>query len=108
MEKKLKIMGEKVVIRFNMSVAMAYEEITEKPFNLDDLKFKKYLMALFMAAIIANNKETKITFDKLRTDASIDEINALEAALVEATRAWYKVPGVIPTDKKQGEEAQKN
>lgn len=108
MEKKLKIMGEKVVIRFNMAVALAYEEITDKPFNLDDLKFKKNLMALYMAAIIANNKETKITFEKLLTDATIDEINALETALVEATRAWYKVPGVIPSDKKQGEEEQKN
>lgn len=109
MEKKVKVMGEEVIIRFNMAVELAYEEITEKPFSLDELKFKKNLMALFMAAIIANNPNTEIKFEKLLTDATIDEVNALEAALVETTTAWFKVPNVIPADKQaKDEDAPKN
>lgn len=99
MEKKIKIKGEEITIKFNMAVECAYEEITQRPFNLSDFNDKKLLMALFFSAIIANNKETEITLDYLLTDATYDEVSALDNAVSETMTDWLHIPAVIPKDK---------
>lgn len=100
MEKKISILGEEITIAFNMAVEMAYERITGNPFKLEDLKFKMNVMPLYMAAVIANNPDTKITFDDLSTKATKKEIMALDEAVSETMSDWLEIPSVIPEDKK--------
>lgn len=100
MEKKITILGEEIAIAFNMAVEMAYERITGNPFKLEDLKFKMNVMPLYMAAVIANNPDTKITFDDLSTKATKKEIMALDQAVSETMSDWLEIPSVIPEDQK--------
>ena len=57
MEKKITVKGEEITIKFNMAVECAYEEITSRPFNLQDFKEKKLLVTLFFSTILANNPD---------------------------------------------------
>lgn len=104
MEKKITILGEEVTIAFNMAVQMAYERITGVPFDLDDMKFKMNVTPLYMAAIIANNPDTKISFDDLATKATRAEIDMIDTAVAETMTAWLEIPKVIPPDEKPEEE----
>ena len=106
MEKKITINGEECTIKFNMAVEIAYEDITGRPFNLDDFKVKKFMPALFMAAIIANNPETKVTMDYLLSDANIDEIHALDVAISETMSDWLHISDVIPVEKPADDDEQ--
>lgn len=111
MEKKIMIKGEEITIKFNMGVECAYEDITQRPFNLADFKDKKLLMALFHAAIITNNPKTEITFDYLLTDATCEEVTALDNAVSETMSDWLHIPAVIKKDEpkpKDQEEQPKN
>lgn len=107
MNKEISILGENLQIRFNMAVELAYEEITQKPFSLKDLDYQKNSTALYMAAIITNNPDTKITYDRLIKEASADEIGAIAEAVIECMTDFLHIPGVIP-DEKQSEESPKN
>lgn len=104
MEKKITILGEEVTIAFNMAVQMAYERITGVPFDLDDMKFKMNVTPLYMAAIIANNPDTKISFDDLAMKATRAEIDMIDAAVAETMTAWLEIPKVIPPDEKPEED----
>lgn len=110
MEKKITILGEEITIAFNMSVEMAWEKITNQPFSLEGMQFKTNLVPLYYAAIIANNQETKITFDDLMKRASREELNALDAALSESMKEWLNVPDIIkeePEPESESEEEEK-
>lgn len=100
MEKKITILGEEITIAFNMAVEMAYERITGMPFSLEDMKFKMNVMPLYMASIIANNPDTKITFDDLTHLATKKEIMALDQAVSDTMSDWLEIPSVIPADHK--------
>lgn len=104
MERKITVKGEQITIRFNMGVECAYEDITQRPFNLADFKDKKLLMALFHAAIIANNPETEVTFEYLLTEATCEEVTALDNAVSETMSDWLHVPAVIRKDDQKPEE----
>ena len=107
MEKKITVMGEELTIKFNMAVQIAYEDITGRPFNLDDFKIKKFMPALFMAAIIANNPKTKVTMDYLLSDATVDEVHDLDVAISETMSDWLHISDVIHVEKPaEGEEEQ--
>jgi len=111
MEKKITVKGEEITIKFNMAVECAYEEITSRPFNLQDFTDKKLLVTLFFSTIIANNQETKITLDYLLKDATFDEIRSLDSAVSETMTDWLNIPSVIPQEnqkKDEGEEQPKN
>lgn len=92
MEKKINILGEDIVVRFNMAVQLAYEEITDNPFNVQDMTRKKAQTALFIATILTNNPETKITMDRIMTEATGEDITKLDTALGEAIAEWYHLP----------------
>lgn len=95
MDKKINILGEEITIRFNMAVEIAYEEIAGKPFSLEELESQKNSVALYMAAIITNNLETSITFDRLITEARGEEITTLGAAVVDCMKDWMAIPSVV-------------
>lgn len=93
-EKKITILGEEVVIRFNMAVEIAYEEIVDAPFNAASLQRQKDCLALGIAAIITCNPDTKITMERLLTEATGSEMTALNNALAESMKEWFEVPVV--------------
>ena len=113
MENKITIKGEEITIKFNMAVECAYEQITSRPFNLQDFTDKKLLVTLFFSTIIANNADTKITLDYLLKDATFDEIRSLDSAVSETMTDWLNIPSVIPQenqkkDDQEGEDQPKN
>jgi hypothetical protein len=111
MEKKVTIKGEEITIKFNMAVECAYEQITSRPFNLQDFTEKKLLVTLFFSTIIANNPDTKITLDYLLKDATFNEIRSLDSAVSGTMTDWLNIPSVIPQEnqkKDEGEEQPKN
>lgn len=111
MENKITVKGEEITIKFNMAVECAYEQITSRPFNLQDFTEKKLLVTLFFSTIIANNPDTKITLDYILKDATFDEIRSLDSAVSETMTDWLHIPSVIPQEHQkedEGEEQPKN
>jgi hypothetical protein len=111
MENKITVKGEEITIKFNMAVECAYEQITSRPFNLQDFTDKKLLVTLFFSTILANNPDTKITLDYLLKDATFDEIRSLDSAVSEVMTDWLHIPSVIPQEHQkedEGEEQPKN
>jgi hypothetical protein len=106
MEKKVTIKGEEITIKFNMAVECAYEEITSRPFNLQDFKEKKLLVTLFFSTILANNPDTEITLDYLLKNATFDEIRSLDSAVSEAMTDWLHIPSVIPQEHQKEDEVE--
>ena len=106
MEKKVTIKGEEITIKFNMAVECAYEQITSRPFNLQDFTDKKLLVTLFFSTIIANNADTKITLDYLLKDATFDEIKSLDSAVSEVMTDWLHIPSVIPQEHQKEDEVE--
>lgn len=92
------LLGEQVDIRFNMAVEIAYEEITGEPFNIETLNKQKNSLALYMAAIITANPDTKITIERLMTEASGAEIGQLATAVIESMTQWMHIPDVLPKE----------
>ena len=107
-ESTITILGEEIKIGFNMAVEIAYEEIAGKAFDLKELNSQKNSMALYMAAIITFNPNTKLTFDDIIMKATAAEISALGKAVVDAMEEWMKVPEVIPADEQKPDEEPKN
>lgn len=107
-ESTITILGEEIKIGFNMAVEIAYEEIAGKAFDLKELNNQKNSMALYMAAIITFNPDTKLTFDDIIMKATAAEISALGKAVVDAMEEWMKVPEVIPADEQKPDEEPKN
>lgn len=93
--KKIKILGEKLDIRFCMAVEIAYEEISGEPFDIDCLKMQKNSLCLGMAAIITANPDTEITISRLMNEASGREIGELNNAVIESMMEWLRTPKVV-------------
>lgn len=94
-EKTIHILGEDVKITFDMSVEIAYEEISGTPFNIEDLKTQKASLSLYMAAIIANNPQTEITVERLMKEATGHEIGLLGQTIIAAMTAWMAIPTAV-------------
>ena len=106
MEKKITVKGEEITIKFNMAVECTYEQITSRPFNLQDFKEKKLLVTLFFSTILANNPDTEITLDYLLEDATFDEIKSLDSAVSEVMTDWLHIPSVIPQEHQKEDEVE--
>jgi len=95
----IKLLGEDVVVAFNLAVQIAYEDITEKPFVLTEINGRKQQAALYMAVIIANNPETKITMDSLLSEASFEDLQLLDVTIGAMIREWYNIPNLDGNEK---------
>lgn len=106
MKKNLTIMGQPVVLAFNLGVQIAYEDIAGKNFDLNGIKSAKDTLCLYMAVIAANNPDSSIKMDQLMMELTFDEQRQLETAISELIADWYHVPAT----EQSGEEAkgQKN
>ena len=91
----IEILKEKLDIRFNMAVELAYEEITGEEFNVESLKKMKNTIALGMAAILVANENTEITIERLLKEANGKEIGALNKAVLDSMTEWVAIPDVI-------------
>lgn len=103
MKKTIKILGESIVIAFNMASLIGFEEITGKSFSEIDLNKSKDSLSLSLAVIIANNPDTQITANALMTQASGKEIYELTQAVSAAFIDWNKTPETLSDE----EDAQK-
>jgi len=111
MEKKITVKGEDITIKFGLGVQCAYEKITKQTFNLADFNDKTLLVALFQAAIVANNPDTEITLEYLMKDATMEEVTALDNAVSETMSDWLHIPDIIKKDEpkpEEGDEQPKN
>lgn len=107
MEKKINILGEDIVLRFNMAVQLSYEEVTGEAFIVQNITTRKAQAALYIAAIITNNPETGITLERLMKEAKSPDFQALDMAMGELISDWYNLPkavaDVIEEDSKKAE-----
>ena len=101
MKKTIKILGESIVIAFNMASLIGFEEITGKSFSEIDLNKSKDSLSLSLAVIIANNPDTQITANALMTEASGKEIYELTQAVSAAFIDWNKIPETFYDDEDQ-------
>ena len=107
MKKTITILGQEVIIMFNMAVQISFEEITGKPFSEIDTNVSKDSLALAYSAIIANNPDCNITVDNLMHDASGAELNAVIKAISDSFVEWNKVPGTLADEEDKKEEEKK-
>lgn len=91
----INILNEEIDIRFNMAVELAYEEITNEPFNIESLNKMKNTLALDMAAIIVAKEDTQITIERLMKEANGKEIGQLNNAVITEMMAWLQIPAVV-------------
>lgn len=103
---KIKLLGKEVNIAFNLATEIAYEQITKEAFGIEKLNFTKNAVALYMAAIIANNPDMDITTDDLISKASGAEVKALSDAIYEEMRVWMDVPAVMQEKEEQVKEGE--
>lgn len=104
----INLLGEKFTIKFNMAVEIAYERITEKPFDIQDtLRNAESRIALCMAAILTANPETKITIEDILYKATAQDVAKLTQAVFDAFAVWCNLPMEKATDKTD-EDKEKN
>lgn len=99
MKKEIKVMGETLTIAFNLATQITYKKITEVDFNGKDLEDPNKMVALYMACILANNPDTKITIDNILLDIKQAELATLSSAVAESMAEFYDVP--IDKDEKK-------
>ena len=106
---KIKLLGKEVNIAFNLATEIAYEQITGEAFGIEKLSFTKNAVALYMAAIIANNRDIDITTEDIISKASGAEVKALSNAIYAEMKAWMNIPDVM-TEKEENkdEDEEKN
>jgi hypothetical protein len=92
---KINIIGKEVNIAFNLATEIAYEQITGEAFGIEKLSFTKNAVALYMAAIIANNPDIDITTEDIISKASGAEVKALSDAIYAEMKAWMNIPDVM-------------
>lgn len=107
MERKVKVLGQELTIRFNMSVEIIYEELTAKPFNISEtIERAKDRMALLSAAIAASNDVPDDFAERLATEASAQEIGELASAVYNAFKEWAKIPEIEADKEPQNQEGE--
>ena len=106
---KINLLGNEVKIAFNLATEIAYEQITGEAFAIDKLSFTKNAVALYMAAIIANNPDIDITTEDIISKASGAEVKALSNSIYAEMKAWMNIPDVM-TEKEENkdEDEEKN
>lgn len=92
------ILGKQVELSYNLATQIAYEQLTDKPFDPDDFRSTKSIVLLIMACIIANNKDVEISLDELTRELSSEEFIDLAKAVFELYAEWNHIPSVAAQD----------
>lgn len=105
-KRKINILGHELTIVYNMATQIAYEEITNATFSVEALEKSRNSMALYWACIVANNPDTKLTFDELLTDATAADVKILRDSVMESFTDWCKT--VVGDEQSKDEGNEKN
>ena len=103
---KINLLGKEVNIAFNLATEIAYEQITGEAFGIEKLSFTKNAVALYMAAIIANNPDIDITTEDFISKASGAEVKALSDAIYAEMKAWMNIPDIMDEREEKKEEGE--
>ena len=98
--RKIHFLGEDLKIAFNLAVMVAFEQISEQPFDNAILSTTKGQLILYTAVIIANNPDTKITMERLMTEPNALDIQRLDKEVAGAMKDYY----VIEPQEKESED----
>ena len=98
--RKIHFLDEDLNISFNLAVMVAFEQISEKPFDNEILLKTKGQLILYTAVILANNPDTKITMERLMTEPNALDIQRLDKEVAGAMKDYY----VIEPQDKEGED----
>lgn len=98
------LLGEDIDIKMNMSVMIAYEEISGTSFYGEEFKSTRSRYALLAATLAASDADSTLA-DRLLTDASPKEFTeAFEVAFM-ALADFFEIPSVMK-DKEQPKEGE--
>lgn len=106
--KTVTILGHELNISFNMAVEIEYEELSGKPFDLQQMDTQKATMQLCYAVMKVSNDKVPFTFEELNRKATFSETTALKAAVIEAMNDWLGIPAVMAEEAKPAAEEEKN
>lgn len=104
MENKITLLGEELNIAYNLATQITYEKITDKAFDPADLAKTENRLSLCYACIIVNNENTKITFEQILRELSIEDYSKLDVAVNQAITTWYKIPTAAHLDEETPED----
>ena len=99
---------EELNICFNMATEIAYEQVTGQAFDPSSLDKVETTIALYYAAILANNLKTKIKLEHLMYQATATDISALRKAVLKTFGEWANVPDIMLKEQEGKEEESPN
>ena len=107
---KTNILGHELNISFNMAVEIEYEELSGKPFDLQQMDTQKATMQLCYAVLKVSNDKVPFTFEELNRKAKFSETKELKASVIEAMNEWLGIPAVMAEKEKEkpDDEEEKN
>jgi len=105
---KINILGHELNICFNMAVEIEYEELSGKPFDLQQMDTQKATMLLCFASLKMSNDKVPFTFDQLNRDATFSETAELKSSVIKAMNEWLGIPAVMAEETHPTAEEEKN
>lgn len=108
--KKIKILGHELNVTFSMAVEIEYEEMSGKPFDLEQMETQKATMQFCYAALKVSNNNVPFTIDEMNRKATFSETTEIKTAVIKEMNEWLCIPAVMAEDA-QGQtagEAEKN
>ena len=93
--KKITILGHDLNVSFNMATEIEYEELSGKPFDLQEMNTQKATMQQCYAVLKVSNDKVPFTFEELNRKAKYSETVELKAAVIEAMNEWLGIPAVM-------------
>ena len=106
--KTVTILGHELNISFNMAVEIEYEELSGKPFDLQQMDTQKATMQLCYASMKVSNDNVPFTIDEMNCKATFRETAELKAAVIEAMNDWLGIPAVMAEEAQPAAEEEKN
>jgi hypothetical protein len=105
LKKKIKIAGMELFVTFNMATEITFEKLSERPFNLSDIKTQGDNVMLCFAAINScrDNKEIPDDcFSRIINEAAPEEFTAMVNAVEECIIDFFHIPeNVISENEEQ-------
>lgn len=103
----IKINSVSYPVVFTLLTISNFEEITNKGFFEANLLTTNNRIAIVIAAVLAADKDTKLTVEDLRGNETFDDYKQTVAAfntVMELANDFFKVPGVEPKPEQPAEE----
>lgn len=94
------LLGQDIDVEMNMSVIIAYEEITGTSFYGEQFTTTKSRYALLAAVLSKTDGDLA---DKLLTDASPMEFTQAFEVVMEAVADFFEIPAVVTPDEQPAE-----